>query len=109
MLPCGTSPLIYRTPKPPRSGCCGCACRCCGGGSDDDGVHQGERRRRASVQQQEPAPDTKRSESLTLCAAVCDGRFWLLGGAKFAGMGCGLMLRECTTTHGLSLSPWVVV
>ena len=108
LLPCGTSPLIYRTPKPPRSGCCGCACRCCGGGSDDDGVHQGERRRRASVQQQEPAPDPKWSESLTLCAAVCDARFWLLGGAKFAGMGCGLMLRERTTTHGLSLSPWAV-
>ena len=58
---------------------------------------------------QEPAPDSKRPESLTLCAAVCDARFWLLGGAKFAGMGCGLMLRERSTTHGLSLSPWVVV
>ena len=46
---------------------------------------------------------------MTLCEAVCDKRFWLLGLGKFCGMGCGLMLLNNIPQVRYIIHPHVIL
>jgi hypothetical protein len=104
LLPTGTRPWLYKSaPVPTLPGCC------CGPKAlplRTSAVAEVEaRKRRQSVNAEDSGDSEAGPPSLSLCEAACDVRFYLLAGAKFCGMGCGLMLLNNVAQVAESLAP----